>query len=94
MLAVSPDKPALCVDLDGTLLATDLLHESFVAALKRAPWVVMQCAGWLAAGGRPRLLHVRSAAAGRSRTVAHLTHGLADVLDLGIELHERHVLLV
>lgn len=55
MLAVSPDKPALCVDLDGTLLATDLLHESFVAALKRAPWVVMQCAGWLAAGGRPRL---------------------------------------
>lgn len=47
--------PALCVDLDGTLLATDLLHESFMAAARRSPWVVLQCAAWLATGGRPRL---------------------------------------
>lgn len=44
----------LYVDLDGTLIATDLLHESFLAAVKRSPWVALRCVGWLAQG-RARL---------------------------------------
>lgn len=47
-------EPTLYVDLDGTVIATDLLHESFLAALKRSPWVALQCVGWLAQG-RARL---------------------------------------
>lgn len=46
--------PTLYVDLDGTLIATDLLHESFLSALARSPWVALQSLAWLAAG-RPRL---------------------------------------
>ncbi len=49
------NEPVLYVDLDRTLIATDLLHESFVAAVKRSPWVAVQSLVWLAAGGRPRL---------------------------------------
>jgi hypothetical protein len=30
--------PALAVDLDGTLVKTDLLLESIIALLKRGPW--------------------------------------------------------
>lgn len=46
--------PALCVDLDGTLLATDLLQESFLEAFRRRPWIALQCVGWLWQG-RARL---------------------------------------
>jgi 4-hydroxybenzoate polyprenyltransferase/phosphoserine phosphatase len=44
-----PETP-LYVDLDGTLIATDLLHESFLSAVKRSPWIALQCVPWLAAG--------------------------------------------
>lgn len=47
-------EPPLYVDLDGTLIATDLLHESWVSAVRNAPWVAAQCGWWLLAG-RPRL---------------------------------------
>jgi 4-hydroxybenzoate polyprenyltransferase/phosphoserine phosphatase len=47
-------EPVLCVDLDGTLVATDLLHESFLSALRRSPWTAARCAGWLVEG-RARL---------------------------------------
>ncbi len=40
----------LCVDLDGSLLATDLLHESVLLAVKRRPWVLGSCALWLVRG--------------------------------------------
>src|SRR5690349_968537 len=43
-------EPVLYVDLDGTLVATDLLHESFLAAAKRSPWIALQCVGWLLRG--------------------------------------------
>lgn len=42
--------PVLYVDLDGTLVATDLLHESFLGAVKRSPWVLIQSIGWLLKG--------------------------------------------
>ncbi len=48
---MTPSKePVLFVDLDGTLVATDLLHESFLAAFRRSPWVALQSVGWLLRG--------------------------------------------
>jgi len=40
----------LCVDLDGTLLRTDSLHEALVSALRRAPWLVLALPFWLLRG--------------------------------------------
>jgi phosphoserine phosphatase len=40
----------LVLDLDGTLIAGDLLYRSFVSALLRNPFVVFQCAAWLLRG--------------------------------------------
>ena len=44
----------LCVDLDGTLLKVDSLHETAVEAVRRDWRVVFSLPGWLAAG-RPEL---------------------------------------
>ena len=48
-LAVSPAAPAcpLYVDMDGTLLATDTLHESLWALLRRRPWLWWRLLFWL-----------------------------------------------
>ena len=40
----------ICVDLDGTLIATDLLWESLLEALKRHPWRLLALPLWLARG--------------------------------------------
>jgi 4-hydroxybenzoate polyprenyltransferase len=37
----------LCVDLDGTLIPTDVLSESLVVFLKRAPWRICSVMAWL-----------------------------------------------
>jgi 4-hydroxybenzoate polyprenyltransferase len=49
------ERPAswLVVDLDGTLLRTDLLYESLVVLLRVAPWRVFELPGWLL-GGKAR----------------------------------------
>ena len=44
------DSPVLCVDLDGTLVATDLLWESLVSALQRSPWIALALPFWLLRG--------------------------------------------
>lgn len=36
--AAAEKRPPLCVDLDGSLLVVDSLHETFLAALARDPW--------------------------------------------------------
>jgi phosphoserine phosphatase len=38
------------IDLDGTLVATDLLWESLVLLVKRSPWLVFQVPFWAARG--------------------------------------------
>lgn len=43
-------KIPLCVDCDGTLLRTDLLHEAVFLLLKRAPWKLFLLPGWLLRG--------------------------------------------
>jgi 4-hydroxybenzoate polyprenyltransferase/phosphoserine phosphatase len=46
--AAAGGPPPLCVDLDGTLLKTDLLWESFVALLRRNPlWLFVAPFWWL-----------------------------------------------
>ena len=45
----------LVVDLDGTLLRTDLLHESAVRALVRAPRAALSAVPALLRGGRAAL---------------------------------------
>jgi 4-hydroxybenzoate polyprenyltransferase len=42
--------PVLAVDLDGTLLSSDLLLESLVALLAKAPWTVLALPFWLLGG--------------------------------------------
>ena len=42
--------PPLCVDLDGTLIKTDLLIESFFLLLKTHPLVVLLVPFWLLCG--------------------------------------------
>jgi phosphoserine phosphatase len=40
----------LVLDLDGTLIAGDLLYKSFVSILRRNPLIVFRCALWLRHG--------------------------------------------
>jgi len=42
--------PPLCVDLDETLVKTDLLHETLLILLKRAPLALLAIPGWLTKG--------------------------------------------
>ncbi|MBN9509079.1 MAG: UbiA family prenyltransferase [Alphaproteobacteria bacterium] len=49
-IATGEDALPLCVDLDGTLLRTDSLHEATAAVLLADPRVLTQIPGWLAQG--------------------------------------------
>jgi phosphoserine phosphatase len=42
-----PVSMPLVLDLDGTLIAGDLLYKSFFSILRRNPFVVFRCAAWL-----------------------------------------------
>lgn len=46
----SQDAMPLCVDLDGTLIRSDLTFESLLAALKQAPWLIFVVPWWLFRG--------------------------------------------
>jgi 4-hydroxybenzoate polyprenyltransferase/phosphoserine phosphatase len=47
---VTADVPVVCADVDGTVLATDLLYESLLVAVKRQPWLVLLLPFWLLRG--------------------------------------------
>ena len=47
--AAPPDVP-LAVDLDGTLVRTDTLHESLLALFKHAPWLLLLLPWWVLKG--------------------------------------------
>jgi 4-hydroxybenzoate polyprenyltransferase/phosphoserine phosphatase len=80
-----PEEPVLCVDLDGTLVATDLLHESLVRGVKRSPWTLVRCAGWLASG-RARL---KEGLAADCEVEAHLLPYREEVVTFLREEHAR-----
>lgn len=44
------DRRILCVDLDGTLIRSDMLLESLCGALKRKPWLSLAIPFWLMRG--------------------------------------------
>jgi 4-hydroxybenzoate polyprenyltransferase len=46
----TPDARVLCVDLDGTLVATDLLWESLVSTIRRQPMALIRLPFWLLRG--------------------------------------------
>lgn len=46
----TPKMVPLCVDLDGTLLKTDLLYESMARLLRQRPWMILMMPFWLLAG--------------------------------------------
>lgn len=48
------DSAVLVVDLDGTLVQTDLLHECLFAMIRQAPWALARVPAWLMQG-RARL---------------------------------------
>ncbi len=48
--ATKKKSTVLCVDLDGTLLATDVLWESVLLLLKKQPWIAALLPLWLAKG--------------------------------------------
>ena len=51
MDAVSDNKNVpLCIDLDGTLIATDTLWEGLISVLIRRPWLLFAAIGWALAG--------------------------------------------
>ena len=45
-----PQQVPLCVDLDGTLVKTDTLWETFIAQLKSRPWRLLLLPWWLLSG--------------------------------------------
>jgi hypothetical protein len=45
-----PAEPPLCVDLDGTLIAGDLLWEALLALLRQRPWLLLLVPLWLLRG--------------------------------------------
>jgi len=47
--------PPLCVDLDGTLIRSDVLLESLLLLIKRNPLYLILAVGWLLRGGKARL---------------------------------------
>ncbi|MBA3961646.1 MAG: UbiA family prenyltransferase [Chthoniobacterales bacterium] len=48
--SLARQEPPLCVDLDDTLLRTDLLYETFLLLLKHSPWSLALIPLWLVKG--------------------------------------------
>jgi 4-hydroxybenzoate polyprenyltransferase len=48
--AVVREQPPLCVDLDGTLVKTDLLLESLAALVRQKPWLLLMVPFWCLRG--------------------------------------------
>lgn len=49
-LSLPREQAAICVDLDGTLIRTDLLAESLIAAVRTHPWVLFLLPFWFFKG--------------------------------------------
>src|SRR5512140_2465558 len=68
----------LCVDLDGTLVKTDMLMESLASAAKRSPLVLLALPFWLARGRA----HLKRELARRARIDVTVLPYDAKVLEL------------
>jgi phosphoserine phosphatase len=70
----------LCVDLDGTLLNTDMLWESLKDVARRKPWLVFAFPVWLLRGGRARLKEALAARARVEVAALPVHHGFLEFL--------------
>ena len=75
----------LCVDLDGTLIRSDVLFESAAVLLRRQPWAAFAMIGWLG-GGKARMK--REIAKRVSLDVALLPYN-EEFVDWATAEHER-----
>lgn len=57
----SLDSTPLCVDLDGTFIRSDLLHEGLLRLLRHRPLLVFRLPGWLAEGRSKLKSHLAQA---------------------------------
>jgi 4-hydroxybenzoate polyprenyltransferase len=62
---------ALCVDLDGTLVKSDTLHDSLLALARQKPQELLKVPGWIAQGKASFKRHVTAAV---ELDVAHLPY--------------------
>lgn len=83
---------AFCVDLDGTLIRTDLTFESLLAAIKRHPWLVFYLPFWWLKGKS----HLKQRLVQASMLDVAVLPYQAEVLDMisRARLDGRHVVLV
>src|SRR5215475_10237032 len=81
----------LCVDLDGTLIKTDLLFESLARLLKKKPWLVMLVPFWCLRG---RAALKRSLARHVSIEIASLPYNSALLEWLNIQRATKRELLL
>jgi 4-hydroxybenzoate polyprenyltransferase/phosphoserine phosphatase len=82
---VSGTAPSLCVDLDGTLIATDLLWESVLLLIRHQPVLILWLPIWLLRGKA----HLKAQLASRVRPDASVLPYRADVLDYVREARSR-----
>jgi 4-hydroxybenzoate polyprenyltransferase/phosphoserine phosphatase len=74
----------LCVDLDGTLVRSDLAHEAIVSYLRHHPWSLWRLVGWL---GQGRDI-LKAELAARTRLRPDLLPYRSDIVD-HIAAHRR-----
>lgn len=82
----------LCIDLDGTLVRTDLSLESVFVALRNAPWMVLFLPFWLLRG-RCYVKHRLSALASMDPSVLPYHPGVLDLLRCARSSGRRTVLV-
>jgi 4-hydroxybenzoate polyprenyltransferase/phosphoserine phosphatase len=82
----------VCADVDGTVLATDLLYESLLVALKRRPWLVFLLAFWLLRGRAALKANVAEYAKGMSCALLPIHEPVVEYLRNRSEQGQRIVL--
>lgn len=84
-------EPPLCVDLDGTLIAGDLLWESVAALARTRPWLLLLLPFWLLAGKA----YLKQQLASRTRLAVEALPYRSEVLALvrRARADGRHVVL-
>ena len=85
-MADAADRIPLCVDLDGTLIRSDTLHEALLLLAKGSPFALFALPVWLA-GGKANLKHL---VAERVELHSPSLPYCEDVLDLIREAREQH----
>ena len=85
-MADAADRIPLCVDLDGTLIRSDTLHEALLLLAKGSPFALSALPVWLA-GGKANLKHL---VAERVELHSPSLPYCEDVLDLIREAREQH----